>query len=412
MLAHHKKVQAAIQDLQAGKMIILVDHPDRENEGDIIFPAEMITPEIVNFMIRYCSGIICLSMTEDQLDKLGLPYMVSPLENSNVNKTPFTISIEARHGITTGVSAKDRAKTILTAVDPETVAADIVKPGHVFPLRAKDGGVLERAGHTEGSIDIVKLAGFSAAAVLCEIMNEDGSMAKGPDLAKFAAQHQLKIVSIDEIIAYRCARENLIAEEASALLPIDQYGTFKITSFREAIQGDEHIVLEKEPIKSSQPCLVRIHSSCATGDIFNSKRCDCKQQLNYSLKKISQEGGILIYLNQEGRGIGIFNKIKSYHLQENGLDTVEANQALGFPPDLRKYYIAANFLRNKNITDIRLLTNNPSKVHELKMYGITSVVQETIPAFCNEHNEKYLSAKKDKLHHCIENHLLMEGVNA
>jgi len=394
MQSHIERVESAIRDLQQGKMIILIDNPDRENEGDIIFPAETITPEVVNFMIRYCSGIICLSMLGDQLKKLGLTYMVQPDENSSVNKTPFTISIEAKKGVTTGVSAHDRAKTILTAIHQDTGPEDIVKPGHIFPLHAKKGGVLERAGHTEGAIDLVTIAGFKPSAVLCEIMNPDGSMAKGIDLENFAKEHQLQILSIEDIIAYRLSKENLIAEETSATLPIESHGTFKITVIKEKFSDNEHIVLENQNIKSIQPLLVRIHSSCVTGDIFDSKRCDCKQQLNYSLKKISEEGGILIYLAQEGRGIGIFNKIKSYFLQENGLDTIEANQKLGFPADSRKYYIAANFLRNRNITDIRLLTNNPNKISDLKYYGISSVIQEPIPIFCNAHNVKYLSAKK------------------
>lgn len=401
MNSHIERVEAAIHDLQAGKMIILTDHPDRENEGDIIFPAEIITPEIVNFMIRHCSGIICLPLTTDHLKKLGLIYMVPPHENTNRHGTPFTISIEAKEGITTGVSAKDRATTILTAVKKDASEKDIVKPGHVFPLYAKDGGVFERQGHTEAAIDIVRLAGFNPAAVLCEVMNPDGSMAKGSKLKDFSEQHQLKIISIDDIIAYRLCKENLIADEISSNLLIESYGTFNITVIKEKVNGNEHIILSKQNNDLTKPTLVRIHSSCITGDLFGSIHCDCNKQLDYSLDKISKEGGVLIYLNQEGRGIGLFNKIKTYALQEKGFDTVEANQQLGLPIDSREYYIAANILKNRNLTDIRLLTNNPLKIAGLKKYGVSSVNMETMPVFCNEHNINYLKTKKEKLNHII-----------
>lgn len=406
MNTYLERIETAINELRAGKMIILTDHPDRENEGDIIYPAESINPEVINFMIRNCSGIICLPLTAAQLKKLGLNYMVSPHENTSRRATPFTVSIEAKEGVTTGVSARDRATTILTAVNKNVVESDIAKPGHVFPLYAKAGGVLERQGHTEGAIDIVRLAGFNPAAVLCEVMNPDGTMARGSKLKEFALQHNLKMLSIDDIIAYRLYKENSIAEEVSADLPIESYGTFKLTVIKEKINNNEHMVLSRESKASGNPVLVRVHSSCITGDLFGSKRCDCNKQLDYSLAKISEEGGILIYLNQEGRGIGLFNKIRSYSLQDQGLDTVEANMQLGLPVDSREYYIAANVLKNRNISDIRLLTNNPLKIAGLKKYGIASVTMESMPIFSNERNMNYLKTKKEKLNHLINFDLL------
>ncbi len=400
MNAYITRVLTAIDELRQGRMIILTDHADRENEGDIIFPAEIITPDIVNFMIRNGSGIVCLSLLADQLKKMGLTDMVPTSENTSSRGTPFTVSIEAKEGVTTGVSAKDRATTILTAIKNEVTSQDIVKPGHVFPLHAKEGGVLVRQGHTEGALDMARLAGFNPAAVLCEVMNPDGSMSRGDELLEFAKQHQLKMLSIDDIIAYRLFKENLIDEETTSDLPLENYGLFKISVIKEKLSHQEHIVLTRHK-KSIQPPLVRIHSACITGDLFGSKRCDCNKQLNYSLKKISEEGGIIIYLNQEGRGIGLFNKIKAYALQEGGLDTVEANQSLGLPVDSREYYMAANILRNRNIHHIRLLTNNPQKAIGLQKYGIPVVNIEGLPIFDNEYNEHYLRTKKEKLNHII-----------
>lgn len=399
--AHIKRVEAAIKELQQGKMLILTDHPDREDEGDLIFPAENVDAEKINFMIRNCSGIICLPMLGKQLNKLRLPYMVAPHEQTSPRGTPFTVSIEARAGVTTGVSASDRAHTILTAINDNATEYDLVKPGHIFPLHAKDNGVLARPGHTEGTVDIVRLAGFKPAGVLCEVMNPDGTMARGQQLEKFAKQHRLMILSIEDIIQYRLSTENLIEDETSAALPLEEYGLFKITIVKEKISGHEHVVLTNDKIKTNAPPLVRIHSSCITGDLFGSQRCDCNSQLNYALKRISVEGGMIIYLQQEGRGIGLFNKIKAYALQEGGLDTIEANQQLGLPSDSRSYAIAANILRNKNIEHIRLLTNNPSKINDLEKYGIAHVEREPLPVFCNEHNKNYLRAKKNKLAHAI-----------
>lgn len=395
-----KHVEIAISELQRGKMIILTDHPDRENEGDLIYPAEIITPDVINFMIRNGSGIICLSLMEKQIKKLGLNYMVDPSENSSSRNTPFTVSIESRTGVTTGVSAEDRAKTILAASNINATHEDIVKPGHVFPLYAREGGVLERQGHTEGSNDIVRLAGFQPAAVLCEVMNSDGTMARGNQLKQFANTHNIKMLSIDDIVTYRYCNENLISEEVETYLPLRDHGDFIVSVVKEKFKNKEHIVLTKNIINNSRP-IVRIHSSCFTGDLLGSQRCDCKMQFEYSLKKISKEGGVLIYTDQEGRGIGLLNKIKAYALQEIGFDTVEANHHLGLPIDSREYYIAANILKNHDIYKIKLLTNNPHKISNLQKYGIYDIEREPLPIFLNEHNQKYLHAKKHKLNHFI-----------
>lgn len=402
-----ERVEAALNDLRQGRMIIVTDNPDRENEGDFIIPAEKITPETMNFIIRNSSGIVCLSLFETQMKQLNLPFMVPPHENTSLRGTPFTISIDARHEVTTGVSAIDRVKTIQAVINDHAKPDDLDKPGHIFPLCAKSGGVLERPGHTEGAIDLARLAGFKPAAVLCEVMNADGAMAHGRQLEEFAKKHDLNILSIEDIIHYRRSHENLIEEEISTELPLESYGLFKLAVIKEKITGHEHVVLEKANTVFSEKTLVRIHSSCLTGDLFGSMRCDCKQQLHYSLQRISEEGGILIYLtNQEGRGIGLLNKIKAYALQEQGLDTIEANQQLGLPIDSRNYYIAANILRNRNINQVRLLTNNPVKVNDLKKYGIHDVEIEVMPAFCNQHNKDYLQTKKIKLNHSIDDDLI------
>ncbi len=401
MQAYIKHVESALEDLREGKPIILTDNPERENEGDFIFPAEMITPEMMNFIIRHSSGIVCLALFENEIKKLDLPYMVPANENTSLRGTPFTVSIDAKEGITTGVSAIDRVKTVRAVINDHVKPEDLVRPGHIFPLYAKEGGVLERPGHTEGSVDLMKLAGLKSAAVLCEVMNSDGTMAKGAQLTEFAKEHNIKLLSIEDIMAYRMAREDLIAEEVSTEIPLESFGTFTFTVIKEKITGIEHVILEKK-IKNPGATLVRIHSVCLTGEIFGSLRCDCRQQLQYSLKRLEEEGGILIYLDQEGRGIGLLNKIKAYALQEKGLDTIEANEKLGLPIDSRKYYIAANVLRNRGISQVRLLTNNPAKVNDLKKYGITNVEIEHLPVFCNEHNKKYLQAKKSKLNHALK----------
>ena len=401
MQAYIKHVEAAMEDLRQGKPVILTDNPERENEGDFIFPAEMITPDMMNFIIRHSSGIVCLALFEQDIKKLELPPMVPMHENTSLRGTPFTVSIDAKTGISTGVSAIDRVKTVQAAIHDHAKAADLVRPGHIFPLYAKEGGVLERPGHTEGSVDLMKLAGLKPAAVLCEVMNPDGTMAKGTKLAEFAKEHAIKILSIEDIISYRMARENLLAEEVSTEIPLESYGNFTFTVVKEKITDIEHVILEKK-VKNAEVTLVRIHSVCLTGEIFGSLRCDCKQQLQYSLKRLEEEGGILIYLDQEGRGIGLLNKIKAYALQEKGLDTIEANEKLGLPIDSRKYYIAANILRNRGISHVKLLTNNPAKINDLKKYGIKHVEIEHLPVFCNEHNKKYLQAKKSKLNHAMK----------
>lgn len=402
MQTYQERVLAAINDLQQGKMVILADHLDRENEGDIIFPAEIITPEVINFMIRYGSGIICLPLTENKTRQLGLSHMVSPNDNCGAVFTPsFTASIEAKHGVTTGVSAEDRAHTILTAVKDSASANDLVKPGHIFPIIAKPGGVLERAGHTEGSIDLVRLAGFKPAAVLCEVMNADGTMASGESLQAFADKHHIKMLSMEDLIDYRLRHENLIDAEVKTTLPLQDYGQFTMTVIKEKITQREHIILEREQTANKDALLVRIHSSCITGDLFGSLRCDCQKQLHYSLRKISDEGGMLIYLNQEGRGIGLFNKIKAYALQDQGFDTVEANVQLGLSSDSRRYHIAANILRNRDVKKIRLLTNNPDKINDLKKFSTLNITPELLPVFCQEMNRNYLQTKQTKLNHTL-----------
>lgn len=396
-----ERVEKAIHDLKQGKMIILTDDPTRENEGDLIVAAEKITPEIMNFMIRNGTGIVCLPLTTEQVTQLDLPLMVPINENTCVRGTQFTVSIDARDGISTGVSAADRAHTVQVAINADTHPTDLVRPGHIFPLLAKDGGVLARQGHTEGAIDLVRLAGFKPAAVLCEIMNPDGTMAHTKRLEEFATTHQLTLLSINDIVTYRLQHENLIADEATTTVPLAGYGNFQMTIVKEKITGMEHLILTKDKPSALHPTLVRIHSACTTGDLFASERCDCNKQLHHALQRISDEGGMLIYLNQEGRGIGLFNKIKAYALQDQGLDTVAANQQLGLPIDSRQYHLAAAILRHHGIQQVRLLTNNPDKVNDLLKFGIARVEREAIPAFQNEHNQFYLKTKRDKLHHAI-----------
>lgn len=401
MLASFKRVLKALDELKQGKMIILVDDHARENEADLIFPAEIITPDVINFMIRHCSGIICMPMTEEKIKQLKLPLMVSDHDNNSPYRTGFTISIEAREGVTTGVSAHDRARTILKASLDETKASDLVRPGHVFPLLAKNNGVFDRPGHTEGSLDLVRLAGFKPASVLCEVMNPDGTMAKGSHLTEFSKQHQLTMVSIQDIIEYRLHHEDFIGETTSAQLTTEKYGEFSIMVVKDKLTQKEHVVLQNLNTTQNLSPLVRIHSSCITGDLFGSMHCDCGKQLDYSLQQISKQGGVLIYLQQEGRGIGLFNKIKAYALQQQGFDTVEANQKLGLVDDARDYTIAANILKRLGLEKICLLTNNPHKVNSLNNYPYLSVERKPTPVFCNQHNSSYLATKQLKMQHDI-----------
>ena len=392
-------VEEAIEEIRQGRMVILVDDEDRENEGDLTMAAEKVTPEAINFMAKYGRGLICLSLAPEIVEQLGLPLMVS--DNRSPFGTAFTVSIEARHGVTTGISAYDRAHTILTAVAPDAKPSDLVSPGHVFPLRARKGGVLVRAGQTEGSVDLARLAGLRPAGVICEIMKDDGTMARMPDLEKFAERHGLKIVTIADLISYRMRTERLVKREATVRLPTE-YGTFTAIAYSNQVDKAVHIALVKGEISGDEPVLVRVHSECLTGDVFHSLRCDCGQQLIQALRKIEEEGkGVLLYMKQEGRGIGLLNKLKAYELQEQGLDTVEANEKLGFPPDLRDYGIGAQILADLGVRKMRLMTNNPKKIVGLEGYGLSVVERVPIEIPPSPENEGYLRTKCEKLGHLL-----------
>lgn len=393
-------VDEAIVEFRRGELIILVDDEDRENEGDLVMAAEKVTPEAINFMARYARGLICLTLTPERIDELQLPPMTS--ENTANFGTAFTVSIDARRGITTGISAADRAKTILTAIDPKTRPSDLARPGHVFPLKAQRGGVLKRAGQTEGSVDLARLAGLSEAGVLCEIMNEDGSMARVPELKEFARRHRLKIVTVKDMIEYRMQRESLVRRISEAHLP-SKYGEFRVVAYENEIDQGIHIALVKGKIDPAEPILTRVHSGCLTGDVFGSRRCDCGEQLHRALDTIEKAGqGVLLYLNQEGRGIGLLNKIKAYQLQDKGMDTVQANVELGFKPDLRDYGIGAQILVDLGLRKLRLLTNNPRKIVGVEGYGLTVVERVPIEMPPHERNVLYLRAKKQKLGHLLD----------
>lgn len=393
-------IESAIEDIRNGKMIIAVDDEDRENEGDFIIAARTVTPETINFMSKYGRGLICVPLVEERCDELQLELMVN--NNTALHETAFTVSIDLLgHGCTTGISAHDRARTIQALIDPNTTPADLGRPGHIFPLRAKKGGVLRRAGHTEAAIDLARLAGYEPAGVLVEIMNEDGSMARLPELETIAKQYNFKLISIKDLIEYRLKTDSLIEEIVRVDMPT-QFGHFKLIAFREKGSSAEHLALIKGEWAKDEPVLTRVHSSCFTGDILGSLRCDCGEQLHKAMQLVEKEGkGIILYMNQEGRGIGLVNKLKAYKLQEEGYDTVEANLHLGFPMDKRDYGIGAQILRYLGVSRLRLMSNNPRKRAGLLGYGIEIVETVPIEASPNPHNEKYLTTKRDKMGHEI-----------
>ncbi|AKQ46323.1 3,4-dihydroxy-2-butanone 4-phosphate synthase [Rufibacter radiotolerans] len=393
-------IEDAIEDIKAGKVVIVVDDDDRENEGDFICAAEKITPEIVNFMATHGRGLICAPLTEERCDELGLELMVG--RNTALHATPFTVSVDLLgHGCTTGISASDRAKTILALADPTTDPASLGKPGHIFPLRARKEGVIRRAGHTEAAVDLAALAGLAPAGVLVEIMNEDGTMARMPDLEKVAERFNLKLISIKDLITYRLQKESLIDREIAVELPTD-WGNFDLYAYTQRSNNAKHLALVKGTWEPDEPVLVRVHSSCVTGDIFGSCRCDCGPQLHRAMEIIEKAGkGVIVYMNQEGRGIGLLNKLKAYKLQEQGLDTVEANLQLGFGTDERDYGVGAQILRDLGVTKMRLLSNNPRKRTGLIGYGLQIVEQLPIEIEANAHNQRYLTTKRDKLGHSI-----------
>ena len=392
-------VDEALDEIRAGKCVIVVDDEDRENEGDLIVAAEKVTPDIINFMATHGRGLICMPLEGKRLDELQVPMMVQ--RNSTPQGTAFAVSIEAKNGTTTGISASDRAATVLAVLDPNTRPDDISMPGHMFPLRARSGGVLERSGHTEAAVDLARLAGLYPAGVICEIMNKDGTMARFPELQVFGKKHDIRLLSIAQLIAYRRRSEKLVQRVAEAQLPT-RWGQFTTIAYKSQVDADQHVALVMGDLSGPEPVLTRVHSQCLTGDVFGSLRCDCGDQMAVALERIAAEGrGVFLYMRQEGRGIGLHNKIRAYALQDQGMDTVQANVALGFPPDPRQYGVGAQILVDLGLTQIRLLTNNPTKRVGLESYGLTVVDQMSIVTPVTTHNRRYIEAKRDKLGHLI-----------
>jgi 3,4-dihydroxy 2-butanone 4-phosphate synthase/GTP cyclohydrolase II len=393
-------IPEAIEDIKAGKFVIVVDDEDRENEGDLVIAAEKVTAESINFMATHGRGLICMPMTGERLDELRIPMMSA--NNTSKFTTPFAMAVEAREGTTTGISAADRARTVQVMVDPKTKPEDILMPGHMFPLRARDGGVLVRGGQTEATVDLARMAGLKPAGVLCEIMNKDGTMARLPQLRVFAEKHGLKIISVADLIAYRYRHERLVQRVAEAKLPTP-FGNFKVIAYKSSTDPAEHLAMVMGDVATDEPVLVRVHSQCLTGDVFHSLRCDCGEQIEMSMKRIADEGrGVVLYMRQEGRGIGIHNKIKAYALQDEGMDTVEANLSLGFKADHRDYGVGAQILADLGVHSMKLMTNNPKKISGLESYGLKIVEQLPITTQPNPHNRKYLSTKQKKMGHLLK----------
>jgi 3,4-dihydroxy 2-butanone 4-phosphate synthase/GTP cyclohydrolase II len=392
-------IEEALEDIRAGRMVVVCDAEDRENEGDLTMAAQFATPEAINFMAREGRGLICLALTPDRCEELGLELMAA--KNESPFQTAFTVSIEAREGITTGISAHDRARTVQVAIDPGSRPVDLVQPGHIFPLKAKSGGVLERTGQTEAAVDLARLAGLNPSGVICEVMNEDGTMARVPDLVRYCERHGLKMITVADLIAYRRRHDKLVERVVEARLPTD-FGEFNVVGFRSLVDNKHHVAMVKGEVAGREDVLVRVHSECLTGDVFHSLRCDCGQQLETSLHQIEDAGeGVLLYLAQEGRGIGLLNKLRAYKLQEEGLDTVDANIELGLPADLRDYGIGAQILVDLGLSSIRLLTNNPKKIAGLEGYGLRVIENVPIHHPATEHNRDYLRAKRDRLGHLL-----------
>ncbi|MEA2289443.1 MAG: 3,4-dihydroxy 2-butanone 4-phosphate synthase / cyclohydrolase [Solirubrobacteraceae bacterium] len=403
--AHFATIEEAIADIRQGRMVVVVDDEDRENEGDLTIAAQFVTPDAINFMAKEARGLICLALTQERCEEMGLDLMAA--KNESPFETAFTVSVEAREGVTTGISAADRAHTIQVAIDPESAARDLVQPGHVFPLKAKPGGVLERTGQTEAAVDLARLAGLNPSGVICEVMNDDGTMARVSDLVPYCERHGLKMVTIADLIAYRRVHDRLVERVVETRLPTS-FGDFQVFGYRSLVDDKHHVALVKGHVEGVDDVLVRVHSECLTGDVFHSLRCDCGEQLESALATIETEGsGVLLYLSQEGRGIGLLNKLRAYKLQEEGLDTVDANLRLGLPADLRDYGIGAQILVDLGLSSIRILTNNPKKIRGLEGYGLSVTAQIPIHHTANPHNEAYLRAKAERMGHTLHH----QGLN-